>query len=269
MKKAITKYYRIKSNKITKADFPIRVVFISDLHNVDFGKNNEVLLDKIDSLSPDLVLLGGDTIIGKPQKDMEIGLDFIKQLGARWQIYAANGNHEYRLKIYPDTYNGMYERYLETIQVAGVTLLENEKTSVTIKESQVVIHGLEIERQYYGRLKKEELSSNDVKKYLGAIEDENYHIMLAHNSRYGQAYMEWGADLTLCGHYHGGIIRLPKELPLIGNDFQLFPKYGYGHYLSEGKHLITSAGIGEHTIPLRINNPRELVVVDIINKNNK
>ena len=266
MKKVIAKYYQIKSDKVAPADFPIRIVFISDLHNISIGEENSGLLKKIDSLSPDLILIGGDTIVGKPKKSMAAGLDFIKRLGAGRLVFAANGNHEYRLKIYPDTYGDMYERYQATLQAAGIPLLTNSSVKVSINERPIVIHGLELERKYYSRLTKYELSATKVDEYLGACDDESYHILLAHNPYYARAYMDWGADLTLCGHYHGGIVRLPKNKPLIGNDFQLFPPYAYGHHRDGKRHLVASAGLGEHTIPLRVNNPRELVVVDVIKK---
>ena len=267
MKKVVTKYYRIQSDKIAPNDFPTRIVYISDLHNVEIGKRNETLLDKIATLNPDVILLGGDLIIGGPNKSMDVVLDFIKNVGAKFKVYANNGNHEYRLKIYPETYGDMYERYVKAIEEAGINLLNNEQASITIDNTQMVIHGLEIDRQYYSRFKKHELKVADLDNYLGAIEDDGkYHILLAHNPRFGKSYMDWGADLTLAGHYHGGIIRLPKDIPLIGNDFQLFPPFAYGHHKDNDRHLITSAGLGEHTVPLRINNPRELVVVDLVKK---
>ena len=260
----IAKYYQIKSAKVVPADFPIRIVFISDLHNVMIGERNEVLLKKIDLLSPDLVLLGGDTIVAKPNMPMAVGLDLIKRLGERHRVYAANGNHEYRMRIYPDSYGEMYNDYQTTLEAAGIPLLVNDSVEVIVKETPIVIHGLELERKYYSRLTRHELEVAKMDEYLSVGHDESYHILLAHNPHYARTYMEWGADLTLCGHYHGGIIRLPKDRPLIGNDFQLFPTYAYGHHRVGERHLITSAGLGEHTIPLRINNPRELVVVDIV-----
>ncbi len=66
-------------------------------------------------------------------------------------------------------------------------------------------------------------------------------------------------------------------------DFRLFPRYAYGEYRKKdntpakragrrqrvtGKEqiMITGAGLGEHTLPLRINNPRELVVLECLPK---
>jgi len=263
MKKSIVKYYGITSDKIPPDTMPIRIAFISDLHNVCIGKHNKILLDKIDALSPDLLLLGGDTFVAKPDHSMDIGLRFIKDLARHHQVYAANGNHEYRMRIYPEVYGTMYSRYQKQIEDSGVILLENTTANIFINHIPIAIHGLELDRKYYHRFQKPELPVKELKAYFGEPDDKTFHILLAHNPHYGKTYMNWEADLTLSGHYHGGIIRTLKDQPLIGNDFQLFPPYAYGCFRCGSHTLITSAGMGEHTIPFRINNPRELVVVDI------
>ncbi|MCA5959958.1 hypothetical protein LC724_04695 [Blautia sp. RD014234] len=80
-----------------------------------------------------------------------------------------------------------------------------------------------------------------------------------------------------------GIMRLPFLGSVISPDFRLFPRYAYGEYRKKdntpakragrrqrvtGKEqiMITGAGLGEHTLPLRIDNPRELVVLECLPK---
>lgn len=263
MKKCVTKHYQIKTPKIHNAADQIRIAFISDLHNVSIGTKNDKLLQKVDDLHPDLVLIGGDTIVGKPGHSMASGLDFIEKLAANHPVYAANGNHEYRLRIYPEVYGEMYAEYQQTLENAGVTLLENAETSMMVNQTPVTVYGYELERRYYHRFQKQILPETALDDVFGKADDSRYNIVLAHNPKYGQTYMNWGADLILCGHYHGGVVRLGKNLSILGNDFTLFPRYAYGHHKKDSCHLITSAGLGEHTIPVRINNPRELVAVDI------
>ena len=95
------------------------------------------------------------------------------------------------------------------------------------------------------------------------IKDKNVtNILLAHNPKYADSYFEWGADVILSGHVHGGVMRL-GEKAVISPDIQLFPKYGYGKINRGNQTMIVSSGIGEHTIPFRIFNPRELVVIDL------
>ena len=88
--------------------------------------------------------------------------------------------------------------------------------------------------------------------------------MLAHHPAYFDAYASWGADLTLSGHLHGGMIRLPFVGGLVSPQMRLFPKYDKGLYTKKGKKLIVSAGLANHTVNIRINNPPELVVIDFV-----
>lgn len=102
----------------------------------------------------------------------------------------------------------------------------------------------------------------NLKTLLGKPDENEFHILLAHTPRYAKEYFNWGADLTLSGHYHGGVLRLPfGGKGALSPDFVLFPKYCYGLFKKGEQKLITGSGLGEHTIPIRIANPRELVVI--------
>ena len=79
------------------------------------------------------------------------------------------------------------------------------------------------------------------------------------------AYAGWGADLTLSGHIHGGIVRIPGIGGVISTSYRLvFPKYDGGYYEQNQKKMIVSRGLGSHTIPVRLFNPAELVVIDLV-----
>ena len=75
----------------------------------------------------------------------------------------------------------------------------------------------------------------------------------------------WG-DLILCGHTHGGVMRIPVIGPLYTHEGGFLPERGgayvYGRYDVTGTPLIVSGGLENKNI-LRINNPPELVVIDI------
>ena len=68
----------------------------------------------------------------------------------------------------------------------------------------------------------------------------------------------------MSGHLHGGIIRLPFLGGVISPQMQIFPRYDRGLYKLDGKKLIVNAGLGDHTIKMRINNPPEMVVIDFV-----
>ena len=48
-------------------------VFLSDLHNQIYGVNNCRLIDAVKKESPDLILIGGDMLVGKNGHSYETG----------------------------------------------------------------------------------------------------------------------------------------------------------------------------------------------------
>ena len=75
----------------------------------------------------------------------------------------------------------------------------------------------------------------------------------------------WG-DLMICGHTHGGVMRVPVLGPLYTHEGGLFPEksgdFVYGRYDTQGNPLIVSSGLENKNI-LRVNNQPELVIIDV------
>ena len=69
--------------------------------------------------------------------------------------------------------------------------------------------------------------------------------------------------MTVSGHLHGGIIRIPGIGGVISPQARLFPKYDAGHFQKDGRDLVVSRGLGTHTINIRIFNPAELSVIHL------
>lgn len=102
-----------------------------------------------------------------------------------------------------------------------------------------------------------------LRKRFRSRRKDTFQVLLAHNPRYAKEYADWGADLTFCGHNHGGLIRIPGVGSLISPQFQWFPKYDAGAFDFEGKKVIVSRGLGTHTFHIRIFNRAELVFMVI------
>ena len=101
-------------------------------------------------------------------------------------------------------------------------------------------------------------------KTLGEAEKGDPVILLAHDPTWGPVYSQWGADLTLSGHYHGGVIRFPLIGGFISPRWDLFPHYDYGMYQEGENKMLVTSGLGQHTIPVRFNNLPEMVLIDIV-----
>ena len=236
------------------------LVFISDLHNHTYGEKNQKLLQKIKELKPDMVLVGGDIPVAKEGADLQEAIDFVAGVAKEHKVYYANGNHEHRMRLYPEKYGRMYEDYYDAIKDTGIEYLINDTKTVMIEDTELEIAGVEIPPEFYKRIFHKNLEVEDMESLLGEKKDR-YTILLAHNPEYFRTYAEWGADMTLSGHVHGGVVRLPFLGGVISPSLTLFPKYDGGRKKEFGKEMIISRGMGVHTIPIRLFNPAELVVL--------
>ena len=249
--------YELVSSKIKKEH---AFVVLSDLHNKEYGKNNEKLLKRIDKLNPEAILIAGDILTAKPQKSYAVALELLQKLAVKYPIYYGMGNHETRLFLYPEVYEDMGKRYEHDLIACNIRLMRNEAVEC---EDSIRIHGLDMKRDYYKRFKKYPMDESYLKDTLGEISSDKYEILLAHNPDYFEEYVAWGADLVLSGHVHGGMMRLPILGGVVSPAFRLFPKYDGGMFEIGKSKMILSRGLGMHTIPIRIFNPGELILLKI------
>ncbi len=253
--------------RIHKPQFPgnrVTLAFLSDFHN---GKESvrEETLALLAQLQPDMVCIGGDMLVGKPEASFAPALSFVKSLAEQYPVIYAYGNHEFRMCLYADTYKGAGDRYQQELEKLPLTLLRNTSVTVSLKGMDFRFTGLEIPAINYKKWRRIPFSLEQMKALVGENPQKDIEVLLAHNPVYWETYSEWKPDIVLSGHMHGGIVRLLGR-PLIGTDGHFFPKWGYGRKDSGECSLFVSAGLGEHTIPLRLWNPRELVVITITNE---
>lgn len=259
----ILKKYEFTNDKITGT---FHFILLSDLHNKSFGKKNERLLKAIDERKPDAILCAGDILTAKPGKDFQVAAELMNRIAEKYPVYYGNGNHEYRLKIYPETYGNMAEEYENALNKNNMFRLINE--SQEIKEKNILIYGVEIEKEYYKRFHKETMDKEYISSLLGDIRKETCSILIAHNPEYFEQYAEYGADFVLAGHVHGGVAKIPFMGGVISPSLHIFPKYDGGIFKikkQDGKisTMILSRGLGCHTIPVRFLNPGELIEITI------
>lgn len=256
-------HYDIKSDKLNKLNHERKIVFLSDLHNNRYGKNNEKLFDAVKEQNPDLILVGGDMLVGKANIPSKVAEDFVSKLMEICPVYYANGNHEQRMKVYPETFGTAFQEYKDRLIKSGVTFVENENVDFNWDGCQVKIHGLEIPVKYYKKFCKQTLPVDVVREQIGEPELNCYNILLAHNPTYVSTYLEWGADLILSGHFHGGVVRIPKLGGIITPQWHMFPKYSGELTKENEKYVVVSKGLGAHTLKIRFLNPAEIVVLHI------
>ena len=238
-----------------------KIIFLSDLHNHVYGADNKILLDSIIYEKPDYILIGGDLIVGKPGAEVSLTAAFVKRLAEIAPVYYALGNHEQRMKECPEKYGMIMHDYIEDLSLEGIHFLQNESVLLKDRDGSFRVTGVELPMYTYDKFKLRKLHGELIKQCVGKPDRDTFQILLAHNPVYFSAYKEWGADLVLSGHLHGGIARIPGWRGVITPQAFLFPKYS-GEMTTEGKHtIIVSKGLGTHTFNFRVFNHPELVVL--------
>lgn len=255
----VVREHRITDKRIKKT---ARAVVLADLHNKRYGRENEKLLEAIRQQKPDFILVAGDLIIAKSKKSLKPAIDLLKALAEDYPIYYANGNHEYRLKLYPKTYGNMAQEYGQALGELGIDPLVN--SHIVLAEYGLAVYGTEIDKKLYRRFRIPRMSEDYMNSILGQPSEDMYTLLLAHNPDYFPQYAAWGADLVLSGHVHGGVARVPLlGKGVISPSLRLFPKYDGGIFHEGKSTMVLSRGLGMHTIYIRLFNPAELWVIEL------
>lgn len=258
MNRFVVREYSFTSPKVSKA---VTFAFLSDLHDKKYGKDNIKLLNAIDKIKPDALLVGGDMIVASPGEPNCNAKALMQTLSEKYTVYYGMGNHEYRSDLYREKYGKMYDEYSKPLIERGVKFLRNE--AVLLEEYNIEIRGAEIDRKYYKRFTVRHMDDSYIEEILGQNDGSHYEILLAHNPDYFKQYCDYGADLTLSGHVHGGLIRMPFMGGIASPAIRFFPKYDGGLFKRDKSNMVVSRGLGTHTLPVRIFNPAELVMIRI------
>ncbi|MFI3201914.1 MAG: metallophosphoesterase [Eubacteriales bacterium] len=241
----------------------VRIALLADLHNKEYGHENKQLIEMVREQSPDVIVIAGDLMIAKGCRSIEqlqIAMTLVEALCRIAPVYYGNGNHERTLKESEEIPH-LYAYYRQWLLNAQVVHLENE--SVYLEKYGVTIRGLDLPRKYFKRIWKTSLEISVMNDLIGTACKDSFELLIAHNPEYFEEYIIWGANLILSGHIHGGIIRVPYLGGLLSPALHFFPKYDGGEFQSENNRMIISRGLGMHTIPIRMNNPPELVMIHI------
>ena len=245
----------ISSSRIPAAFSGFRIVQISDLHNVAFGKNNAELLKLLSESRPDIIVITGD-LIDANHTDAGIALCFAQESVRIAPTYYVTGNHEAASPQYDTLKAGLEE--------AGVIVLEDEAISLERNGETITLLGLgdpdfTVKGDMFG-----ETSAMVSTKLRNLIDDESrYTILLSHRPELFETYTDGGIDLVFSGHAHGGQFRLPFIGGLAAPNQGLFPQYDAGLYTDGGTSMVVSRGIGNSIIPFRFNNRPEIVLVEL------
>lgn len=256
--------YTVESKKLPPAFDGYKIAVIADLHNTSFGQDNKALLKRLKNSDPDIVLLAGD-MVSTSDTDYSVFFSLAEKIAAEYDTYFVVGNHEQALG------DNRVSLFCQSVESLGVKVLDNQKVALERGKDSIELYGMWFNLRYYAD--RSENASEEEQGYffnteamteiLGSCDNKRYNILLTHNPVYFEAYASWGADLTLSGHIHGGMIRLPFLGGIYSPEKIYFPKYDAGIFNDDGKSMVVSRGLGNGNLGFRLFNCPELVIVTL------
>ena len=257
----VTKY-TISNEKIPEEFNGFKIVQLSDFHSQGYRDTTEKLISKVKDINPDIIVMTGD-MVSWDMEDIEEVKILIKSLVEVYPIYYIDGNHEHLAEI---SRPGRYVAFNEFMQELGVTTIKNDYVEIYKGNKSINLYGINLPLDgatglYVNRFQLEE---NYVEKTLSEADKEKFNILLAHTPTFIKQYSQWGADLVLSGHMHGGIVRIPfTNIGLLSPGRTIFPRYAAGKFKVNDTTMIVNRGIGTSSIDLRIFNKPEISVITL------
>ena len=240
--------YDIRSARLPEALDGFKIVHLSDLHGAEFGRDNRRLIDQVLRQEPDLIALTGD--FAAELSELEAVEELLRGITGAAPIYYVTGNHEWAGGCAAET-KALMERY-------GVRCLENEYELLEIPGAPLVVAGVEDPNAWADMIRPDALA-----EALRRDHPEKFVLWLGHRNYWARAYPELPVDLILCGHAHGGIIRLPFIGGLLDVNHRLGADYEAGLYYFGACCMEVSRGLG-NSIPVpRLFNRPEIAVITL------
>ena len=228
-----------------------RIVQLSDLHGSRFGENNARLLEAVAAEGPDIIALTGDFLDeGETERELSELEALVRELSAIAPVYFVSGNHDWA--------SGEAYTLFETLEAAGAVCLRNEHLRLERGGDSIVLAGVDDPNG------PAEMAEPD--EFVASLRQEapdSFVLLLAHRAYWAERYPELDVDLILCGHTHGGIVRLPFVGGLAASNMGLFPEYDAGLFELPSYTLFISRGLG-NSVPLpRFLNTPEVVSIEL------
>ena len=246
----------IISNKIPENFDEVIICQISDLHNKEFGENNNKLIKKINNVKPNIIVITGD-LIDSNHLEIDVAIEFINNIKYVAPIYFVPGNHESNIND--------YELFKNMLIDNNVIILDNKVNKLSADNDTINLIGIEDPTFSFHPSLSESERTNSVLKDLD-YDNDKFTILLSHRPELFDIYVENKIDLVLTGHAHGGQVRIPFVGGMFSPNQGLFPKYDSGMFKEKDTQMYVSRGLGNSVIPFRINNNPELVVITLKTK---
>jgi predicted MPP superfamily phosphohydrolase len=250
------------------AGLRLRIVGLADIHACEPWMSADrvaSLAADANALQPDLIVLLGDYAAAHRLVTRKVAADAwaeaLAVCRAPLGVHAVMGNHDWwDDKVSMARGGGPVEGRV-ALERRGIPVYENGAVRLVKDGKPFWVAGLADQIAFIGRRKRQGLGSMaDLPGTLLRVTDDAPVILLAHEPDIFPNVTDRVA-LTLCGHTHGGQVRVMGYAPVVPSNYG--NRFAYGHIVEGNRHMIVSAGLGCSVLPVRLGAPPEIVVVEV------
>lgn len=240
-----TEYHTISQESLGSVFGGVRIAQITDLHTSKIGTLERQLVEKLQSIKPNLIFITGDFI--NNDSDIPACSTLAVQISQIAPTIATLGNNDHKTQNRANDTG----RLTAILSGLGITLLVNQAALFIHENDSIYIVGLDDDLLLY----------DNYFKATAGIPKDAPRIVLAHTPEIVEKISREHINFIFCGHTHGGQILLP----LTGNLFEYFKfKYLKGLYQTDEYpvNLYVNRGIGTSFIPIRWGSRPEIAVFE-------
>ena len=232
-----------------------RIVQLSDIHIGPFMTASEIrhVVDIAQGLRGDLIALSGDYVTWDPTTQ-GAAVEALSGLRAPFGVFGCLGNHE--------AWAGVADSITQLFSSQGVRILRKQNATLRAGGDELNLIGVDFQTNRPMGARHEGV----VRRYLVGVESlvrkDTANILLSHNPNTFDRATEFGIDLSLAGHTHGGQVALEFISPQIAPG-RLVTPYVAGWFGKPGGQLYVNRGIGTIGPPIRWGAPPEITVFEL------
>ena len=237
----------VTNHKLSQSFSGFKIVQLSDFHGAELVTD---IVETVREHKPDIIALTGDFITD--EGDLPAVEQLVSQLSDICEVYFISGNH--------DSASGRIAELSDILSSCGVKYLKNEYVTIQRGGESIVLAGVEDPNSWA------DLEPPDAfLKKVRAEHPDDYIVLLGHRNYWMEKYPDLPVELILCGHAHGGIVRIPGVGGLLSTDRTLFPDYEAGMYDNGNYTMIVSRGLGNSISVPRLMNRPEILSIELKN----
>jgi len=257
--------YEITQQEIKLANLPqelqgLTITLFSDIHAGQYMKEDDMraYADVVNEIGSDIICIPGDFVNFQSEDANNVARAF-RDLKAKYGVYGTLGNHDF----FQDP-----EMVANIIaNESPIHLLRNSFQIINVKGKELVLLGVDDTRSGFSTDSPAILQHIDMTHNKTLTQVPQYQnlpkILLCHKPYAFDEMVNYGFDLVLAGHTHGG-----QVVPLKAGRFNLsiaafVSKYIAGLYSIGKSNMYVSRGIGTVALPIRLNCPPEVTQITL------